>query len=81
MLAVTGQLTLNNNPVDVAVGIDMLDYHRANAEALHRLSTDDAIPAARRPTETNTSARSYTHQEQVLASTASVASSTLRATG
>jgi hypothetical protein len=64
MLAVTGQLTLNNNPVDVAVGIDMLDYHRANAEALHRLSTDDAIPTLRDNRRNEHLGEDYTHQNK-----------------
>jgi len=46
-LAVTGQLNMNNNPVDVTIDVDMLAYHRANAEALHRLTTDDDIPTLR----------------------------------
>ena len=41
MLAVKGRLTLKNKPVDLEVGVDLLEYHRANAEALHRLSTED----------------------------------------
>ena len=64
MLAVTGQLSLNNNPVDVAVGIDMLDYHRANAEALHRLSTEDEIPTLRDNRRKEHLGESITHQNK-----------------
>ncbi len=64
MLAVTGQLTLNNNPVDVAVGIDMLDYHRANAEALYRLSTEDDIPTLRDNRRKEHLGENFTHQNK-----------------
>ena len=47
MLAVKGRLTLKNKPVNLEVGVDLLEYHRANAEALHRLSTEDEKPTLR----------------------------------
>ena len=51
MLAVKGRLTLKNKPVDLEVGVDLLEYHRANAEALHRLSTEDETNPSRLPTQ------------------------------
>ena len=47
LLALNGQLTLNDHPMEVNIGIDLLDYHRANLEALHQLSTDDEKPTLR----------------------------------
>ena len=46
-LAIQGQLTMNNTPVAMEVNIDLLDYHKKNAEALHRLVEMDEFPTMR----------------------------------
>ena len=64
MLAVKGRLTLKNKPVDLEVGVDLLEYHRANAEALHRLSTEDEKPTLRDCRRKDHIGEDYTHQNK-----------------